>query len=79
MATAVRRPRIIGCSPTPVRNYIMSERAAGRSCGRYRVKGVQIAKPIPWNAKCHPLTDEEHASTALLIEHMGDELAGVTF
>jgi hypothetical protein len=71
--------RILDCSPTPVRHYIMSERAAGRSCGRYRVKGVQIAKPIPSNAKCHPLTDADKAVMAAVIAHMGEELAGVTF
>jgi hypothetical protein len=64
---------------TPVRNFVLAERAAGRSCGRYRVKGVQISKPIPSNAKCHPLTEADKAVMAAVIEHMGDELAGVTF
>ncbi len=55
MLTGAASPAILGCSKRPVRNYILAERAAGRFCGRYRVKGVQILeRPLPHNAESNP-------------------------
>jgi hypothetical protein len=66
--------RILGCSKTPVRNYIESERAAGRSCGRYRKRGVQIAVPFDFSKPPVPLTDEDRTIIALTESYMADEL-----
>ncbi len=66
--------RILGCSKTPVRAYILAERAAGRSCGRYRNRGVQIAVPIDDTLPPVPLTEEDHTIIALTESYMADEL-----
>ena len=66
--------RIIGCSKTPVRRYILAERAAGRSCGRYRKRGVQITMPIDDTLPPVPLNDEDRVIIALTESDMATEL-----
>jgi hypothetical protein len=67
--------RILGCSKTPVRNFVLTERAAGRNCGRYRVITSNEIERVVDVPDTRLQFDPEDKVLAALIEHMGDELA----
>jgi hypothetical protein len=70
--------RILGVHPDTIRNRLKKK-------GQKKQRKPRVDRPPGWpvfayideDAPSLPLTEEEHASTALLIEHMGDELAGL--
>jgi predicted transcriptional regulator len=71
--------RLLGVCEGTIRNRLKKKGPKRQ----YARRKPRVKRPPGWpaiayideNAPSVPLTEEEHASTALLIEHMGDELA----